>query len=136
MIARAQRRRNRSRNALACLAAGLLAAGAFPPAGRPALPQRHVVAIRGMAFQPAVLEAAPGDTIVRINRDLVPHTATAEGSDAWDTGILARGDSAQYVPLRPGEWAYGCKLHPTMQARLLVTREPGPRTPAAGNRAY
>lgn len=136
MIARALRRRNRSRNVLSCLAAGFLAAGASPPAASPALPQRHLVTIRGMAFQPAVLEAAPGDTIVWINRDLVPHTATVEGSNGWDTGILATGDSARYVPLRPGAWAYGCRLHPTMQARLLVTREPGPRTPAAVHRAY
>jgi plastocyanin len=84
------------------------------------------VEIRGMAFQPTVLEVAPGDTVVWINRDIVPHTATAGGRYPWDTGILAQGDSGRYVPSRSGESAYSCTLHPTMQGKLTVTRRPAP----------
>jgi plastocyanin len=80
-----------------------------------------VVEIRGMAFRPAVLEVAPGDTVIWINRDIVPHTATANGSNGWNTGILAPGDSGRYVPSWIGETAYICKLHPTMRGRVTVT---------------
>jgi plastocyanin len=86
-----------------------------------------VVEIRGMTFQPAVLEVAPGDTVVWINRDIVPHTATADGRNVWDTGILAQGDSARYIPRRSGETSYICKLHPTMQGGLTVTGRPRPQ---------
>jgi plastocyanin len=137
-MARTRQRQIRSRNALSYLAAGLLVAGTSPPAGGPTPPQRHVVEIRGMAFQPEVLELALGDTVVWINRDIVPHTATAEGSDAWDTGILASGDSARYVPLVAGAATYVCRLHPTMRARLVIGPQPGRRTRAgiAGSRAW
>jgi plastocyanin len=140
MIAPVQQRQHRSRKARSWLAAGLLVAGVSWgfQAGTPAAPRRHVVAIRGMTFQPPVLSVAPGDTVVWINRDLVPHTATGRGTGAWDTGILASGDSARYVPLGPGDWAYGCRLHPTMAAHLLVARgrgrAPGPPAPAAAER--
>lgn len=113
-----------------CLPASLLVAlvvlTAFggQPAGRRVPAQRHVVEIRGMAFHPAVLEVAPGDTVVWINRDMVPHTATADGSSGWDTGVLAQQDSGQYVPRRIGETPYVCTLHPTMQGRVIVTERP------------
>ncbi|MGQ0702602.1 MAG: hypothetical protein ACT4PM_05665 [Gemmatimonadales bacterium] len=73
-----------------------------------------------MAFQPAVLEVAPGDTVVWINKDIVPHTATAVGSAGWDTGTLVQGDSGHSIPRSTGTISYICKLHPTMQARLIV----------------
>lgn len=94
------------------------------PAGRSVPPQRHVVEIRGLAFHPAVLEVAPGDTVVWINRDIVRHTATANGSNGWDTGILAQEDSSRYVPRRIGETPYICTLHPTMRGRVTVTGRP------------
>lgn len=100
--------------------AGLFGAG-WPAPGGPESPRRHVVEIRGMAFEPAALEVAPGDTVVWINRDMVPHTATSAGRDGWDTGILARGDSGSRVFHRAGTTAYVCALHPTMRGAVTVT---------------
>ncbi|HEX9727339.1 MAG TPA: cupredoxin family copper-binding protein [Gemmatimonadales bacterium] len=94
------------------------------PAGSSMPPRRHVVKISGMAFQPAVLQVAPGDTVVWINQDIVPHTASAAGSDGWDTGILVQGDSSRYVPRRSGDTPYICRLHPTMRGGLTVTGRP------------
>jgi len=82
-------------------------------------PGRHEVEIRGMAFHPAVLEVAPGDTVVWVNRDIVPHTATAK--PAWDTGTLTQGRHGTIISRQPGELRYVCTLHPTMQG-TLVTR--------------
>ena len=117
---------NRAFTARFYLGLGLLAAG-LPASSRPAPaqePARHVVEIRDMAFQPSQLRVAPGDTVVWINRDIVPHTATLPGSGGWDSGILAPGDSAQYVPPTTGRVLYTCRLHPTMRARLVVAAEP------------
>jgi plastocyanin len=38
----------------------------------------HTVTIEAMRFRPEHLTVASGDTIVWINKDLVPHTATSE----------------------------------------------------------
>jgi len=80
-----------------------------------------------MAFHPAALEVQPGDTVVWINRDIVPHTATASGKSGWDTGRLLQGQSGRYVPRKRGEESYACGLHPTMQGRLIVADGPGSR---------
>ena len=44
-----------------------------------------------MAFHPEVLEVQRGDTVVWINRDIVPHTATATRKSGWDTGTAPSG---------------------------------------------
>ena len=63
---------------VAAAAIGVLALAGAARSPRPAdpVPQRHVVEIRGMAFHPEALEVRRGDTVVWINRDMVPHTAT------------------------------------------------------------
>lgn len=95
----------------------LVAAGGGPA------PRVHSVEIRGMAYHPAELSVAPGDTIVWINRDIVPHTATGQGTAPWDTGHLVSGASGRYVPRRVGTLAYICALHPTMRATLIVKEQ-------------
>ena len=91
----------------------LLLAGATPP-------KTHTVEIRGMEFHPAVLTAAVGDTIVWINRDIVPHTATAGGRTKWDTGQLTQGQEGRYVARHGGVARYVCTLHPTMHGKLVI----------------
>ena len=76
--------------------------------------------MQGMAFTPTRLEVAVGDTVVWTNRDIVPHSATAGGPGAWDTGALAQGKSAVHVPTQRGEVRYHCTLHPAMEGTLLV----------------
>ena len=74
-----------------------------------------------MAFHPAELAVARGDTVVWINRDIVPHSATAAtGAGDWDTGILASAERGQLVARRPGTMAYVCTLHPNMRGTLIV----------------
>ena len=74
-----------------------------------------------MEFHPAVLTVAVGDTVVWINRDIVPHTATSRGPAKWDTGQVLQGQTARYVATRAGVARYVCTLHPTMHG-TLVTR--------------
>lgn len=84
-------------------------------------PRTHTVEIRGMEFHPAELTVAPGDTIVWINRDIVPHTASVSGS--WDTGTITQGAAGRHVAGHSGTIHYTCTLHPTMQGTLIITRE-------------
>ncbi len=76
--------------------------------------------IHGMAFHPAVLEVQRGDTVLWINRDIVPHTATSTRKSGWNTGPLLQGKSGQYVARHTGEDSYFCQLHPVMLGKLVV----------------
>ncbi len=86
-------------------------------------PRTHTIEIHGMAFHPETVVVARGDTVVWINRDIVPHTATAVADPRWNTGQLARDAEGRYVPRRAGVLDYICTLHPTMRATLIV-KEP------------
>ena len=83
-------------------------------------PKSHTVEIRGMEFHPAVLTVAVGDTIVWINRDIVPHTATGSGVKKWDTGQLVQRQMGRYVASRAGVARYICTFHPTMHGKLII----------------
>lgn len=101
--------------------AGVVFAGvAAWPGTDPARPKRHVVEIHGMAFHPAVIEIHRGDTVVWVNRDFVPHTATGSRATRWSTGRLLQEQSGRYVAQRSGEVPYFCELHPPMRGRLVV----------------
>lgn len=100
------------------LAAALLAAAACNGGGGEAAPQRHVVEMRAFQFDPATLTVAPGDTVVWINRDAVPHTATSEDG-AWDSGSIAAGGSWSRVVEGAGAEAYLCTFHPTMRGVIV-----------------
>lgn len=100
---------------IAACAALALAAGC---GGGDAGPATHPAEIRAFRYQPDTLTAVPGDTVVWINRDVVPHTATAAG--AWDTGPIGAGESGRVVAGAAGTYAYACAYHPTMQAVLVV----------------
>ncbi len=108
------------RRAAAVAVAGLLAvAGAQAPAAARPSPRHHRVEIRDMAFRPARLIVAPGDTVTWTNRDVVPHTATGTGA-SWDSGELAAGASFTLVVARDGAERYACRYHPMMTASLVV----------------
>ena len=87
--------------------------------GPPVPSQRHVVALRDFGFEPAELVVAPGDTVMWINRDIVPHTVTGS-NEQWDSGTLQEADSWSLVVREVGDYAYYCRFHPTMKGALLV----------------
>lgn len=92
--------------------------------GRPRLPLAgsqtlHDIEIKAFAFNPSILEVRPGDQIRWTNRDISPHTATAEDS-SWDTGELLKGQSATVTVALNMSTAYLCAFHPNMRAQLVV----------------
>lgn len=79
----------------------------------------HDIEIKGFAFNPVSLAVRPGDQIRWVNRDISPHTATAEDG-SWDTGELKRGQSAMVKVARNMSTAYLCVFHPNMRAELII----------------
>lgn len=84
-----------------------------------AAPQVHTVLIEGMRYQPEGLTVRTGDTVVWINRDMVPHTATSS-SGRFDSNEIAPGKSWTHTVRATGEFAYICTYHPLMKAILRV----------------
>jgi len=82
-------------------------------AGTPAKAATYQVTIQGMAYSPASFKVAAGDTIIFVNSDRMPHTATAEDG-AFDTGQIAPGQSAR-VTIPAGTHPYFCTFHPGMK---------------------
>ncbi|RAI53213.1 copper-binding protein [Rhodobacteraceae bacterium AsT-22] len=77
------------------------------------------VRIAHFAFDPTWIEILVGDSVIWINNDLAPHTATAKDA-AWDTGSIDRGDTRRITFEAPGEHPYFCAFHPHMKGSILV----------------
>lgn len=81
-------------------------------------PVTHPVSIEAVSFAPATVTVNRGDSIVWINKDPFPHTATAEGG--FDSRALAPDASWAFVASAPGEIHYVCTLHPPMKGTIVV----------------
>ena len=106
---------------IAAFAAALgLMLGIMGPSAAESKAKTHTVTMEDMRFQPALLVVAPGDTIVWINKDLVPHTATSQVG-GFDSNVILASESWRYtVQKKKGDFAYICTLHPAMKGTLRV----------------
>lgn len=80
-------------------------------------PKEHVVKITGFKFIPETLVVKSGDTITWINKDIAPHTATADDM-SFDTGELKLNESGSIKVTADQSISYFCRFHPTMRASL------------------
>lgn len=103
--------------------AAVLALVALPALGVPqaAGRERHRVEIQGFAFVPERLVVAPGDTVVWVNRDLAPHTVTAEDA-RWDSQRLEADIAWELHITEEMAGDYFCRYHPGMRGQLHVRR--------------
>ena len=85
----------------------------------PAGPVTHTVTIEEMQFKPAELTVKVGDSIVWVNKDMFPHTATSKAK-AFDSQQIDPGQSWTYRAVKKGAGPYVCSLHPTMQGTLRI----------------
>ena len=102
-----------ARRSLAAAVAALLIGGAD------AAPVVHTVTIDGFEFHPPEVAVGKGDIVVWVNKDPVPHTATAKDA-ALDSGAIAASGSFRFTATREGRFDYVCTLHPTMKGVLVV----------------
>jgi len=103
------------------LAAALLAAGLTVLGGCQdrAVGRAYRVEIKGMAYALPELTVAPGDTVVWVNRDIVPHTVTADARQ-FDSGSVGPTAEWSFVVRERGRIPYSCTFHPTMKGVLVV----------------
>ena len=86
--------------------------------GAAAKPTTHTVVMEAaVSFQPNALTIRVGDSVVWLNKDPFPHTAT---SAALRLEGHRGGSSWTYTPKGPGEFPYVCTLHPTMKGTLRI----------------
>ena len=86
---------------------------------KPVAARTHVVTIADMQFTPATLDVVHGDTVVWINKDIVPHTATA-ASGKFDSGRIEAQGSWRYLVRASGRFSYACSYHPTMMGLVVA----------------
>lgn len=79
----------------------------------------HEVVIENHRFTPANLTVARGDTVVFVNRDGAPHTATQQPG-GFDTGRLNRGQSGEITFNNAGSFDFICVFHPSMRGSVTV----------------
>ena len=105
-----------------CVAAvtGLLLAGTAASTIRASTaPQPRVIVIENMQFSPQSLIVKAGEQITWVNKDLFPHTATADAK-SFDSRAIAPNAAWTWVAAKPGTYAYGCTFHPTMKGTVTV----------------
>lgn len=82
-------------------------------------PPVHEIEIQSFKFNPPHVRVQIGDMIKWTNRDLAPHTATANEL-GWDTGELATGQSADVEVSEEMETEYFCVFHPHMKGSIQI----------------
>ena len=89
------------------------------PGSDAATSRRIVVDIKDFEFQPGLQSVKPGDVIVWVNKDIVPHTVSGKDGDG-DSGLIKVGESWEMVVDDDTFRHYFCKFHPTMEAGLEI----------------
>ena len=84
--------------------------------------REHHVVITNFAFEPAVVDAKAGDTIIWTNRDIAPHTATSDDG-SWDTGTLSKDESMSVVVGADMKASYFCQFHPNMKGSVAFVTD-------------
>jgi plastocyanin len=100
-----------------------------PQSLQPAMQERKVVSIVGNSgansYNPNPIETRVGDTVIWINNDSSPHTATSSSSplstdSSFDSSILRRGETFSFTFDKEGQYPYFCALHPSMIGTVVV----------------
>jgi plastocyanin len=105
--------------ALAAAVPALTACGGGPDAAAVTPPpSTHTVTMEAVSFKPDAITVRVGDSIVWVNKDPFPHTASAAGT--FDSKELLPEKSWTFTAAQPGEVQYVCTYHPTMKGTIVV----------------
>jgi plastocyanin len=104
----------------AAAAASLATAGAATSAGPADVEARtFVVTMENVGFEPQIMAVKSGDRVTWVNKDLFPHTATADDK-MFDSRSIAPAGIWTFVASKPGVYGYTCVFHPTMKGIIKV----------------
>jgi plastocyanin len=124
--------------ALAGLLVSACSSGATDTADKAEKPQAEVT-LEAIAFKPADLEIAVGETVTWTNEDEgVAHTVTSgkpkkegvpgltedkpgEPDGTFDAELADAGDSFEFTFKEPGTYRYFCAIHAPMTGTIVVT---------------
>lgn len=83
-----------------------------------AMARIDTVEISDMKFLPPVLTVHKGDTVIWINRDMVPHCVTEEDSKAWTSLPIPAGASWKMAVTQNSN--YYCAIHMVMKGKIVI----------------
>jgi len=106
---------------LSAVALALLGCGkdSNPANSNPPPQTGDAVTIQGFAFSPSNLIVSAGDTVTWTNNDATSHTSTSN-TGAWDSGLIAQGNTFSRVFAAAGTFHYHCTPHPNMTGTITV----------------
>jgi plastocyanin len=78
------------------------------------------VSMEGIAFEPAEVTVAVGDTVTWTNNDSVAHDVTADSFSSGEPGGMAGGDTFEHTFEEAGTFDYVCTVHPGMDGTVVV----------------
>jgi plastocyanin len=90
-----------------------------------AMAQKHptkTVLIQDFSFKPAHITIKRGTKVRWINKDISPHTATANNGRLFDSGRLGKGQRYTHTFKSVGKKPYHCEIHPHMKGTITVKR--------------
>jgi alcohol dehydrogenase (cytochrome c) len=81
----------------------------------------NAVKIDDYTFGPSRITVTAGTKVTFINSGATSHNATSPEGGGWDTGLLAKGETASVTFNQPGTYTYICTPHPSMIGQIIVT---------------
>ena len=85
-------------------------------------PPTRTVVIQNFRFKPANITVKRGTKGRWINKDSTAHTATANNSRSFDSGLLRKGQRYTHTFKSAGKKRYHCEPHPHMRGTVVVKR--------------
>lgn len=101
-------------------------AGASTDIPAPGAGSGDQVVIKTFIFRPSPVEIDAGTTLTWTNQDEILHTVTsgergkADAGQRFDGELDDVGSTFTFTFDRPGTYLYFCKIHPGMDARVVV----------------
>lgn len=81
----------------------------------------HTVTIANFTFTPANLQIKAGDTVTWVNQDDAQHSAWESANNAFDTGLLSKGQSGSLTFGSAGSFNYRCRPHGNMRGTITIS---------------
>jgi plastocyanin len=89
--------------------------------GAIAIEKTNIVKIIDYNYAPLRITVAAGTKVTFNNTGTQPHNAAGADAGGWDTGLLAKGETASVTFNQPGTYNFTCTPHPSMIGQVIVT---------------
>lgn len=101
-----------------CICSLLISFVIYSCASAQADPKVYTVEIKDMKFVPESITVNKGDTIIWINKDIMPHDVTEENQKAWTSSVIPAGGSWKMAVTEAAD--YYCSIHVVMKGKIVL----------------